>query len=200
VPAKNVIKLYAENGYYHLYNRGVEKRIIFQDDQDYKVFLGYLKTLLEPPTPIEMRTVTIGAYLFEAPKRPLNNFNKEIELLSYCLMPNHFHLLLKQNSSRGIESFMRSLITRYSMYFNKRNNRIGCLFQGTYKATLVENETYLLHLSRYIHLNSHNHLYAKDTPLHIHYSSYGDYLGLRKTSWIKTDLILSYLKTLKKLI
>lgn len=198
MPAKNVIKLYAENGFYHLYNRGVEKRIIFQDEPDYKVFLSYLKTLLEPPTPIETRTIVIGHYTFEAPKRPLKNFYKEIELLAYCLMPNHFHLLIKQNSSRSIESFMRSLLTRYSTYFNKKYERVGCLFQGTYKAILVENENYLLHLSRYIHINPKNHLPAKETPLHTHYSSYGDYLKLRKTNWVKTDLILSFFKSAQR--
>lgn len=198
MPAKNVIKLYAENGFYHLYNRGVEKRIIFQDEQDYKVFLSYIKTLLEPPKPMEMRTVAIGSYLFEAPNRPLNNFHKEIELLAYSLIPNHFHLELKQISPRSIELFMRSLLGRYSVYFNKRYQRVGGLFQGPYKAVLIENENYLLHLSRYIHLNPLNHQPVKESPLHMYYSSYGEYLGLRKTSWIKTGLILSFFKSAQK--
>ena len=96
-----------------------------------------------------------------------------------------------------VESFTRSLLTKYSTYFNKRYQRIGSLFQGTYKAVLIDDENYLLHLSRYIHLNPFEN--AKDTPLHSHYSSYGDYLDLRKTKWIDTSLILSFFKNTQKL-
>lgn len=198
MPAKNVLKSYAENGYYHIYNRGVEKRIIFCDSQDYKVFLSYLKEYLQPPPPVEKRTEVIGNLSFIAPKRPLNNYNQEIELLSFCLIPNHFHLLIKQKSSRSVEFFMRSLLTRYVSYFNKRHKRVGVLFQGPYKAILIRNENYLLHLSRYIHLNPKKHLDVKESPLHSTYSSYGDYLGLRKTDWINTDLILSFFKTAQR--
>ncbi len=196
MPAKNVIKSYAEDSYYHIYNRGVEKRIIFNDDQDYKVFLSYLKTYLNPPSSPSKRTVQMENISFTTLKRPLNNYYQEIDLIAYCLMPNHFHLLIKQKSSKSIELFMRSLLTRYATYFNKRYKRVGSLFQGTYKAVLVPNEDYLLHLSRYIHLNPINH--AKEYPLRMlldNYSSYGDYLGFRKTEWIKKDLILSFFKT-----
>lgn len=194
MPAKNVLKEYAENGFYHVYNRGVEKRIIFCDDQDYKVFLGDLKAYLEPPPPLEKRITTIGGCTFSAIKRPLNNYYKEIELLSFCLIPNHFHLLIRQKSSRSIEYFMKSLLTKYVVYFNKRYQRVGTLFQGPYKAVFVNTEEYLLHLSRYIHLNPKKHLDVKDSPLHMAYSSYGDYLGLRESKWINTDFILSFFK------
>ncbi|MEX2007713.1 MAG: transposase [Candidatus Levyibacteriota bacterium] len=196
MPAKNIIKIYVEDGYYHVYNRGVEKRIIFKDDQDYKVFLDYLKIYLQPPQPLLTRTESIGDTVFTAPRRPLNNFHNEIELIAYCLMPNHFHLLLKQRSQRALESFMRSLLTKYSTYFNKRYKRVGSLFQSTYKAALVDNDNYLLHLSRYIHLNP-----VKGTPLHIlhmAYSSYGDYIGKRDTKWIKKENILSFFNDTKK--
>lgn len=198
MPAKNCLKSYIENGFYHIYNRGVEKRIIFQDDQDYKVFLNYLKIYLEPPIPPEKRIAKIKETVFIAPGRPLKNFNKEIELLAYCLMPNHFHLLIKQNSPRSIESFTRALLTKYSMYFNKRYKRVGTLFQSTYKAILVMEDNYLLHLSRYIHLNPAKHLHVKDTPLHRHYSSYGDYLGKKNTHWLKPEIILSFFKQTQK--
>lgn len=200
MPAKNVLKTYIEEGHYHIYNRGVEKRIIFQDDQDYKVFLSYLKTYLEPPGGPTERVAKIGETTFIAPKRPLNNFHQEITLLAYCLMPNHFHLQVKQKSPRSIELFMRSLLTRYSTYFNKRYKRVGSLFQGTYKGVLVEGEAYLLHLSRYIHLNpvGHRRGDVKDAPLHKWYSSYKDYLKLRKTQWLEPELILSFFKSAQK--
>jgi putative transposase len=193
MPAKNVLKTYVDEGYYHIYNRGVEKRKIFLDDQDYKVFLKYLKLYLDPPMEIPFRTVTIGNYTFKAPAKPLKNYNNQLELLAYCLMPNHFHLLLKQKPRDTIEFFMRSLGTKYSTYFNKRYDRVGSLFQGPYKAVLIENDDYLLHLSRYIHLNP-----VKDSPLHMAFSSYADYLGKRNTSWINTKTILVYFKTAQK--
>ena len=103
-------------------------------------------------------------------------------------MSNHFHLLIKQNLDRSIENFMRSLLTRYSGYFNKRNERVGSLFQGPYKAVLIDSDEYLLHLSRYIHLNPQGSVNSWfGAP-----SSYPDYLRERKTSWVKTDLILSF--------
>ena len=131
--------------------------------------------------------------MFKGVKRPLNNFNSQIELVVYCLMPNHFHLLIYQKEKKAIEFFMRSLATKYSQYFNKKYDRIGYLFQGTYKAVLVEQDSYLLHLSRYIHLNA-----FKETPLKDAYSSYGDFLGIRKTAWVKSQRILEYFKTAQK--
>lgn len=194
MPGKNILKVYVEEGYYHIYNRGVEKRKIFLDDQDYKVFLKCLKLYLDPPPlKIPSRTVTINNYTFKAPAKPLKNFHGQLELLSYCLMPNHFHLLIKQKAKNTIELFMRSLCTKYSVYFNKRYDRVGSLFQGPYKAVLIDSDNYLLHLSRYIHLNP-----AKVSPLHMAYSSYTEYLGKRKTSWINIKTILSYFKTAQK--
>lgn len=192
MPAKNSIKIYLEGGYYHVYNRGVEKRKIFKDDQDYRVFLDYLKIYLLPEQEASIKSVSINGFTFQRFVRPLNNFWGEVELLAYCLMPNHFHLLLKQKSPRSIEAFMRSLGTKYSGYFNKRYERVGPLFQSVYKAVLVQNEEQLLHLTRYIHLNP-----VKESPLQLfdHYSSYGEYLGLRKTEWVKTDEILAFFKS-----
>ena len=195
MPAKNVLKSYIENGHYHIYNRGVEKRTIFQDAQDYKVFLNYLKVYLNPPTQPENRSVIIKNKTFKTYTRPLNNYHHQLELLAYCLMPNHFHLLVKQNKNRVIESFMRSLSTKYSVYFNKRYDRVGPLFQGPYKAVLVENDNQLLHLSRYIHLKPAT---TKDSPLRITYSSYADYLERKQTPWLKTEPILSFFKTAQK--
>ena len=131
VPAKNSIKLYLADSYYHIYNRGVEKRKIFQDDEDYKVFLSYLKIYLEPPKKQEKTEFKINNAVFRGVKRPLNNFNSQIELIAYCLMPNHFHLLVYQKTEKAMEFFMRSLGTKYSQYFNKKYDRVGYLFQGT---------------------------------------------------------------------
>ncbi|OGD87998.1 hypothetical protein A3J17_02215 [Candidatus Curtissbacteria bacterium RIFCSPLOWO2_02_FULL_40_11] len=193
MPSKNSIKLYIDNSYYHIYNRGVEKRKIFLDKKDYKVFLSYLKAYLEPPKEPKKLEFQPNNTVFKGIRRPLNNFNKEIELTAYCLMPNHFHLLIHQKTSKAIEFFMRSLGTKYSQYFNKKYERVGYLFQGTYKAVLVENDNYLLHLTRYIHLNP-----SKESPLKGAYSSYSEYLGERKTGWVKPTKILEFFKTAQK--
>lgn len=196
MPSKNSIKLYLENSYYHIYNRGVEKRKIFLDEQDYKTFLKYLKIYLEPPENAKSRKISIGeSKSFDAVPRPLNNFSNEIELTSYCLMPNHFHLLIYQKSNKSIEFFMRSIGTKYVQYFNKKYERVGYLFQGTYKAVLVKSDSQLLHLTRYIHLNPVSTF--RESPLRYPYSSYGEYLGSRKTNWIKPQKILEYFKSAK---
>ena len=188
--SRNSIKLDIKDGYYHVYNRGVEKRTIFEDEMDYKVFLNYLKEYLSPEIDKEkmIKKISFKDTVFKGVPRTPNNYHDKIELLAYCLMPNHFHLLIKQNIKSGMKEFIHSLLLRYSAYFNKKYERVGPLFQGRYKAVSVENEAYLLHLSRYIHMN----------PLEINndlsqaYSSYADYIGLRNTLWLNPRTILSY--------
>ena len=201
MPAKNSIKEYVENGYYHLYNRGVEKRIIFQDEQDYAVFLSYLKVYLLPKNEKELQDRFSDPNISYREKDKilrllrLNNFYGEIELLVYCLMPNHFHFLIKQNAGNGIDRFMNSLATRYTMYFNKKYKRVGSLYQDVYKAVMVESDEQLLHLSRYIHRNpvrpgSKGEAFRAQITRQP--SSYPEYLGQRKTEWVKSQEILSF--------
>ncbi len=188
MPAKNIVKEYTENGYYHIYNRGVEKREIFLDEQDCQVFLHYLKMYLSPIEElIEKNQPGIRIQRFI----PLN-LSKEIDLLTFTLMPNHIHLQIKQYTKDGIIKLMRRLATSYVMYFNKKYQRVGPLFQNTYKAALIGSEPYLLHLSRYIHL-SPTKLKAPSINF-INFSSYPYYLGKKQASWIKPQEILSYFK------
>ena len=195
MPSKNIIKIYIENGFYHIYNRGVEKRKIFVDEQDYRVFLSYLKIYLsrrkESIDDIENNEnadyKNQNKTISEIYK--LNNFNNKIKLISYVLMPNHFHLELKQKNKKEIESFMRSLITKYSKYFNKKYERIGPLFQGRYKAVLIKNTEYLLFLSKYIHLNPIDLLVKGQTLIEYSWSSYPTYLEKINISWLKKDFI-----------
>ncbi len=198
MPAKNAIKLYLENGYYHLYNRGVEKRKIFLDEQDYSVFLSYLKEYLLPKNEKELqeRLSDPSASSKEKDKilklLRMNNFSDEIALLSYCLMPNHFHFFVKQKNPNIIDKFMNSLCTRYTMYFNKKYERVGSLYQGVYKAVLLTTEAQFLHLSRYIHKQA---LASQGEALRSYEgqpSSYPEYVGNRKTEWIKPEEILSF--------
>ncbi len=196
MPAKNSLKHYLENGYYHIYNRGVEKRIIFLDQQDYSVFLSYLKDYLISKNEAELKEKLADNNIPWIEKDKIlkhlrmNNFFNEIVMLAYCLMPNHFHLFVKQKSAGSIDKFMNSLCTRYTMYFNKKYKRVGHLYQGVYKAVLVTSEGQLLHLSRYIHkqaLTLQGDALQREQPC-----SYSEYVGERKTQWIHPEEILSY--------
>lgn len=191
MPSRHSRKIYVENGYYHTFNRGVEKRTIFLDTQDYKVFLKYLKEYLSPPpdkSKLPKVNFTLQGQAFKGLPRIPKNYHAEINLICWCLMPNHFHLLIQQNNKLSMKQFVHSLLTRYTKYFNKKYDRVGPLFQGRYKAVMIMDDGYLLHLSRYIHLNPSE--YTKD--LTKAYSSYADYLGLRKTEWVKPDIILKF--------
>ncbi len=190
MPRKNSIKRYYENGIYHIYNRGVDKRDIFLNHDDYLFFLHLLKSALSESlkrgsTPL-VTPMNIGVY-------QRKNFYQEVELLAYCLMRNHFHLLLKQIHAKEMTEFMHSICTSYGMYFNKKYKRVGSLFQGIFKAIDIEEDNYLLWVSRYIHRNPTDfRTYA--------YSSYADYLGKRQTKWLNSQLILHYFtsSTLRK--
>lgn len=191
MPAKHTIKTYIAGGHYHVYNRGVEKRVIFTDSLDFHVFLKYLKDALDKPTDRKSLAipVTLQGVSFKGIPRQPKNFHGKIQLIAYCLMPNHFHLLLSQSDARSIELFMRSVMTRYTGYFNKRYKRIGKLFQSCYKAASVDTDEYLLHLSRYIHRNPLG-LY---TNLNQAYSSYSAYLTQNQIpTWLSPAPVLDF--------
>lgn len=169
--------IFANDYYYHIYNRGVEKRIIFQNQQDYCVFLEIMAYYLIPDSKIPK--------IFS--RKPKERIPHSISLLSYCLMPNHFHLLLQQKKNKGIQEFMHAIGVTYSMYFNKKYQRVGSLFQGRFKAKMVDKDEYLLHLSKYIHLN------PSKNPATYAYSSYQYYLhSIAPKEFIDTTTILSY--------
>jgi putative transposase len=195
MPARNVIKPYVENGAYHVYNRGVEKRLLFLDGMDYGVFLSYLKDYLlikdtdnlrkrlsNPNTSYKEKDIILKLLR-------LNNFSDSLRLLAFCLMPNHFHFLVRQTSANTIDQFMQSLCTRYTMYFNRKYKRVGPLFQSVYKAVLVENDEQFLHLSRYIHRQA---LASQGETLQNQPSSYTEYVGERKSPWVHPEEILAF--------
>lgn len=190
MPHRNTIRHFTENGIYHVYNRGVEKRDIFLDEQDYAVFLHLLKYYLSP-TSLNNTNPWIEFQNFKVARpRPLDNIETEVELIAFCLMPNHFHLLVKQLTIDGVTKLLRRIATTYAIYFNKRYNRIGYLFQGPYKAALIETDNYLLHVSRYIHQNPAP--LTRRNLVSYPYSSYKYYIGRARANWIKPNIILSY--------
>lgn len=171
MPTKNRVKTYVPEAYYHVYNRGVNKRRIFLDDQDYSVFLSLLKRYLSDET-------SPNKY-----NRTYENLSGEVEVLAYCLMPNHVHLLIYQISPAGMTNLMRRVFTVYSMYFNKKYKRVGGLFQDAYKASYIDSDEYLQHISRYIHLNPTEWATWN-------FSSLDNYRGNKVTSWINQKRIL----------
>lgn len=132
--------------YYHIYNRGLDKRDIFLETKDYYRFLSniyYFNDVNFRPENFDYQGLT----LMDATRTELVN------IITWSLMPNHYHLLINQKIDNGITKFMRRLGTGYTMYTNKKYERTGHIFQGPFKAKHINKDTYLQHLTRYIHLN-----------------------------------------------
>ena len=157
---------------YHVFNRGVEQRPTFLDEADcrrfYKTMAYYQNENV--PTRFSFRSRKLIR-----PKEAVGR--KMIDLICFCLMPNHFHLLLDQTLDKGIPTYLGKLTNSYTRYFNTRHKRVGHLFQAPYKAVRIESEEQLLHVSRYIHLNP---LVGGVTPdlKSYKWSSYQEYLSL----------------------
>ena len=131
--------------YYHIYNRGNSKQNIFLDTQDYVIFQQFLY-LMNMEKRITSREVGQSAYSYERDETL-------VSIGAYCLMPNHIHILLKQEQENGTSKFMQKLSTAYAMYFNKKYTRTGGLFEGAFKSKWVNEDIYLKYLYSYIHLN-----------------------------------------------
>ncbi len=145
----------ANNEIYHVFNRGIELRPTFTTKREY-----------------ERALIAFNVYRFKSPSLRLSKAlllekaerekfflkltkegQKLVDVLSYCLMPNHFHFLLRQRLENGISEFLSNFSNSYTRYFNTKHHRNGALFQGIFKATIIESEEQFIHVSRYIHLN-----------------------------------------------
>lgn len=183
MPGRNIVKMYDVNTYYHLYNRGVEKRNIFIDDQDYAVFIGLLKRHLDAKP-------SVGSQ-----GREYEWLANDIEVTAFCLMPNHFHLLLYQIEIDSVTKLLRAVCSAYVSYFNDKYGRVGPLFQGKFKAIKLNNSGYLLYLTRYIHRNPPDFMRWE-------WSSLSYWLGEKSCSWVRPqrlndmshDMYLDYIK------
>ncbi len=176
---------FAVDEFYHIYNRGTEKRNIFMSRPDRDRFLSLMYFANQSdPADLKLQGSTLSEVRGERSGTPL------VEIAAYCLMPNHFHLLIREIKEGGISKFMQKLTTGYTMYFNKRRDRNGSLFQGRFKATHVADDRYLRYLISYIHLNPIKLIEPRWKEVGIAgreraeryletymYSSYLDYLG-----------------------
>lgn len=138
----------ATGEFYHVYNRGVDKRRIFEVASDYKRFVEslYLANLDTRTNVRDIKQTKDSVFEYE-------HEEKLVAIGAYCLMPNHFHILLTPLQDGGVSKFMNKLATSYTMYFNKKYNRSGSLFQGPYKSSHADSDEYLKYLYAYIHLN-----------------------------------------------
>ena len=171
-----MVKQDAPDSFQHVYARGHSKHKIFVDEQDYLTFLGLLERYLSAEEAHD-------AYGVSYP-----NFYNKLELLAFCLMPNHFHLLIYQHQPQMMARFMQSVLTAYSRYFNKKYKRTGSLFESRYKASMISDESYLEHITRYIHLNPRQ---WRDYE----YSSLPYYLQRDEVSWIRPKRVLEGFST-----
>jgi len=140
--------IFAPEEFYHIYNRGTEKRSIFNRHRDYERFIALLY-LANGDRAID--TKRQGRTLSELLTQ--DRGERLVDLCAYCLMPNHFHLIIRERQDGGISKFMQKLSTGYTMYFNKIYDRNGVLFQGKFKSTHIDNDRYLNYLIAYLHLN-----------------------------------------------
>ena len=173
---------FAIDEYYHIFNRGVDKRNVFLDEYDYLRFLKSAKEF-NVSRPIgslyQLSFKEKNEHL--GTKSPIGDLVPKcrnlVEIVCYCLNSNHYHFILKQLEDNGISKFMLKLSSGYTSYFNKKYSRSGSLFQGPFKSTHIDSNEMLLYLSVYVNANHQIHNYPeKDWK----YSSFPDYIGKRK--------------------
>ncbi len=139
--------LFAINEFYHIYNRGNSKQTIFHDRKDYERFLKLL-FLSNDSNKFKIQSFK-DKNIFETTETQ----DRLVSIGSYCLMPNHFHILITQTENGSISKFMQKVSTGYSMYYNQKYKRTGTLFEGKFKSVHINNDSYLKYIFSYIHLN-----------------------------------------------
>src|SRR3989344_5157883 len=149
---------FANGEYYHIYNRGVDKRAVFNNNNDYERFFKSMKefNVVEPIGSIYERSFSRSQFGSLASKLASGSVGL-VKFICYCLNPNHYHFLVQQVADDGIKKFMHRIGTGYTKYFNEKYERNGSLFQGSYKIVHIDSNEYLLHLSAYINLNDKVH-------------------------------------------
>jgi len=171
MPSRNVNKEQAPDSYYHIYTRGANQQKIFLEAADYKYFLALFERYLSNKSALSKTG------------EPYPHYRGRVQLLAYCLMSNHLHLLVYQKDVPYLEKLMRSLMTSYSRYFNLKYQRSGPLFESRYKAVRLDNDSYLQHITRYIHLNPR--LWRN-----YRFSSLNYYLAGHEPQWLNTSMAL----------
>jgi putative transposase len=168
------------DNYYHVFNRGVSKQTLFYDNVDYARFL-FLLLYLQSPISFPQVGRNVGSFLKKKDFRIQEKTKDEIiekrfvEIINFCIMPNHFHITVKALSDDGVSKYMQKVSNAYAKYFNTRYHKSGHVFQGSYKARLVTTDKQFMYLSAYIHRNPNELINWKGESLSYPWSSYQDY-------------------------
>ena len=178
-------KEFAPGEFYHIYNRGNGKMNIFRDVEDFIFFLSRLEENLFPDKE------AIDRHKQKFPDSYIRGTlpEKSFTIICYCLMPNHYHILIRQNADTSVSKLVAKLATGFSMYFNKKYKNVGSVFQGKFKAVRVDSDNYLSWLSAYIHQNPAVAGIVKNI-IDYRYSSYLDYIGISNSKICDTSLLL----------
>lgn len=195
MPYRN--QIFTNGEVYHVFNRSIAKQEIFQTKRDYARALRAIEFYRLEGTPCRFshfeRLSKEGRERFELKEKQLLIVG--VEVLAYCLMPNHVHFLLKQKAENGISRFMREFQNSHSKYFNLKNTRTGSLFQAMFKAVRIEDDSQLMHVSRYIHLNPVTAFMIKPEQLEDYkWSSYPNYMGKNGENTVNIEEILALFK------
>src|SRR3989344_6282853 len=181
---------------YHVFNRSVASQPIFRTKKEYQLFINTIEYyhFLN----INSRFSYYLRLEDELKKKALNSLysasNTRVDLYAFCLMPNHYHLLVKQNVNNGISNFTSRIQNSYARYLNTKNKRVGSLYQSPFKGTLIETEEQFIHVGRYIHLNPLTSYILKDfNQLMNHpWCSFGDYLNIFNRRFITKKHLMSF--------
>ena len=190
----------APGEYYHICNRGVNKQVIFHDLADHARFLFLILYLQSPIVFSNMSRQTnwfvkhrVFNIRMESQKKVVEK--RTVELIAFCLMPNHFHLMVKEVEESGIASYMQRILNSYTKYYNTKYQKSGHLFQGPYKAVHVETNGQLVYLSTYIHRNRRELAGWKNKEDQYVWSSYQDFTkNNRWNELIKPNIVSEQFK------
>ena len=164
------------NAVYHIINRSIAKYTIFNNDLDFSNYISRLKYYQNPIPSIRYSLLHAYSEYFLSQNIVNTSQNRYVDIIAYCVMPTHFHLILRQNIDNGISKFISDMLNSYTKYFNVRYKRKGPLWEGRFKNIPVKTDDQLLHLTRYIHLNPTSANLVKK-PEDWEYSSYREYIG-----------------------
>lgn len=192
--------IFANEQIYHVFNRGIERRPVFLTKWEYSRALETIKYYQFSNLPFRF------SKLLNLPDEQKNKYlldiksenKKLVEIIAFCLMPNHFHFMLKQLKENGISKFIANFTNSYTKYFNTKHERFGPLFQGVFQAVHVETDEQLIHLSRYIHLNPVASLIVKDKDLENYpWSSLPEYLSKSGENFCHKQIVLDFFKSVR---
>ncbi|MCR4333562.1 MAG: transposase [Patescibacteria group bacterium] len=187
--------IFANDEFFHVYNRGVDKRIIFTDEHDIQRFFQSM---------VEFNTIDPIGSIYENSFRQLGGrtpklTEKLVNIITYCLNPNHFHLILEQLVDGGISEFMKRVGGGFTGYFNNKYERSGALFQGKFKSVHIDSNEYLLHVSAYVNLNDRVHQLGGPTPKLVKsWSSWEEYMDPKIKGICKKEIILGQFEAINE--